>query len=89
MQGVPKLMEHGGDLIPGKQSGHTFRGLGHVQVVGHNGLGAQQVGLCNISVHPRTAALGFACVVVLDEQRQRGAIGIEYFPYLHVRVIYR
>ena len=57
-------------------------------MIGDDGLVAEQVGLSDVLVHPRAAALGGPRVVIREEERQRRAVGVEHLEHAHVRLVH-
>ncbi len=89
MQGVAELMEHGGDVVEADQRRLAIGRLGEVADVVDHRLGTGQAVLLDEHVHPGAAGLGVTLEVVGVEQGQRGAVLVEHFVHLHVRVVGR
>ena len=87
VQGVAKLMEHRGDVVPGEQRGLSFRGLGEVAHIEHHRLLLALVALRDELVHPGSAALGGPAVEVAVEERQRLAVLVLHLKHLHVGMV--
>ena len=87
MQGVAELVEQRPGLVEAEQGGLARCRLVDVQIVQHHRPGGQQPRLRHQRVHPGAAALARPRVVIGEEQAERTAVRLEYFPHLHVRVV--
>ena len=87
MQGVTELVEHRAGLVQGEQRRLAGVGLGDVEVVGDDGVFAEEAALVDVFVHPRAAAFGGAGVEVAEEDGEGLAVGVEHVPDAHVGLI--
>ncbi len=85
---MAELVEGRLHLVVGQQRRFAGGRLGNVEVVGHHRVGAQQLRLRHISVHPGAALLVAAGVHVGDEDGQLLAVGVEHVEHAHVRVVH-
>ena len=87
MQRVTELVEQGVHLVVSEQGGGTRGGLGHIEVIDHDGRLPQQSVLRNERVHPRATALRVPRVHVVDVQPDWGAVLIADLEYPGARVV--
>ena len=81
VKGVAEFMEERRDFVEGEERGLAGGRLGNVEVVADDGLGAEEGGLRFVLVHPGATVFGRPRVGVENEERERGAVGVEDFKH--------
>ena len=89
VQGVTKLMEHGGHLVPCQQRRLAIRGFCRVAHIEDDGQVVPTASLLLEGVHPGSSALGGTTVVVAIEQRHGLAVLVDNLKHAHVGMVGR